>query len=38
MAGLLADARQIADIARQEAANYRSNFGNPIPCKVNSFI
>ncbi|ESN93115.1 hypothetical protein HELRODRAFT_69441 [Helobdella robusta] len=34
VAGLLADARQIADIAKQEASNYRSNYGNPIPCKV----
>lgn len=30
----MADARQIADIAREEAANYRSNFGGPIPCAV----
>jgi len=33
-AGLLADARQIAEVARQEAANYKSQYGNDIPCKV----
>lgn len=32
VAGLLADARQISEIARQEAANYRSTYGGPIPC------
>jgi 20S proteasome subunit alpha 7 len=34
IAGLLADARQIVDIARQECASYRKTFGTPIPCKV----
>jgi len=34
IAGLLADARQIADIARQEAANYKSQYGGKVPCKV----
>jgi 20S proteasome subunit alpha 7 len=34
VAGLLADARQIADIARQECANYRKSYGGPIPCKM----
>lgn len=34
VAGLLADARQLAEIARQEAANYRSQYGYSIPCKV----
>lgn len=32
VAGLLADARQISEIARQEAASYRSTYGGPIPC------
>jgi len=34
VAGLLADARQLAEIARQEAANYKSQYGNDVPCKV----
>ena len=34
VAGLLADARHVVDIARDEAANYRSNFGAQIPVKV----
>lgn len=34
VAGLLADARQLVDIARQESAQYRSYYGSPIPCKV----
>jgi len=29
----LADARQIVKIAREEATNYRSNFGSNIPLK-----
>jgi 20S proteasome subunit alpha 7 len=33
VAGLLADARQIVKIAREEAVNYRSNFGSNIPLK-----
>lgn len=33
VAGLLADARQIVKIARDEASNYRSNYGSPIPIK-----
>ena len=37
VAGLLADARQLVDIARQESAQYRSYYGSPIPCKVVSF-
>ncbi|KAL5008654.1 hypothetical protein ScPMuIL_014235 [Solemya velum] len=32
-AGLLADSRQIIDTAREEAANYRYNYGSPIPLK-----
>lgn len=31
--GLIADARQIVDIARREATNYRSQYGIPIPLK-----
>lgn len=31
VSGLIADARQIADIARREAANYRSQYGVSIP-------
>jgi 20S proteasome subunit alpha 7 len=34
VAGLLADARQLAEIAREEAANYRHQYGSSIPCKV----
>ena len=32
-AGLLADARSLADIAREEASNFRSNFGYNISLK-----
>ncbi|KAL7992763.1 hypothetical protein Chor_017019 [Crotalus horridus] len=31
VAGLLADARSLADIAREEASNFRSNYGYNIP-------
>jgi hypothetical protein len=34
VAGLLADARQIAEVARQECSHYRAQYKNPIPCKV----
>lgn len=33
VAGLLADSRQIVNIAREEAVNYRNNFGSKIPLK-----
>lgn len=33
VAGLLADSRHLAETAREEAANYRSNFGGPVPLK-----
>lgn len=33
VAGILADARQIVDLAKREAANFRSDFGLPIPVK-----
>ncbi|CAH3196900.1 unnamed protein product, partial [Porites evermanni] len=33
VAGLIADARQIVSVARDEAANYRSTYGSPIPLK-----
>ena len=33
-AGLLADARAVVDVGRAEAANYRAEYGRPIPCKV----
>lgn len=33
IAGLLADARHIVEIARDEAANYRMEYGSPIPLK-----
>jgi len=33
VSGLLADARQIVETARTEAANYRSEYGAPIPVK-----
>ncbi|XP_050739143.1 proteasome subunit alpha type-3-like [Eriocheir sinensis] len=32
-AGLLADARAVVDVGRAEAANYRAEYGRPIPCK-----
>lgn len=35
MAGLLADARSLAEVAREEASNFRSNYGHDIPLKVN---
>jgi len=34
VAGLLADARQIAEIARQECSRFRAQYHNPIPCKM----
>uniref|UniRef100_A0A4W6G957 Proteasome subunit alpha type n=1 Tax=Lates calcarifer TaxID=8187 RepID=A0A4W6G957_LATCA len=36
VAGLLADARSLAEVAREEASNFRSNYGHDIPLKVNS--
>lgn len=33
VAGLLADARQIVKIAREEAVNYKNNFGSNVPLK-----
>lgn len=33
VAGLLADARHLVNVARDEAANYRSNYGSNIPLK-----
>lgn len=33
VAGLLADSRQIVEIAREEASNYRYNYGTAIPLK-----
>jgi 20S proteasome subunit alpha 7 len=33
VAGLLADARQVVKIARDEAASYKSNYGSNIPIK-----
>eukprot|EP00123_Amoebidium_parasiticum_P019315 comp24511_c0_seq1/m.46760 comp24511_c0_seq1/g.46760 ORF comp24511_c0_seq1/g.46760 comp24511_c0_seq1/m.46760 type:complete len:254 (-) comp24511_c0_seq1:58-819(-) len=32
--GLSADARQIVNRARSEAASYRNSYGVPIPCKI----
>lgn len=34
VAGLLADARQVVETAREEANNYRYNYGMPVPLKV----
>jgi len=34
VAGLIADARQIVERAREEAADYRSYYTSPIPVKV----
>ncbi|XP_033106387.1 proteasome subunit alpha type-3-like [Anneissia japonica] len=33
VAGLLSDARQVCEISREEAANYRSTFGSAVPLK-----
>ncbi|KAI3367366.1 hypothetical protein L3Q82_026176, partial [Scortum barcoo] len=33
VAGLLADARSLADVAREEASSFRSNYGHDIPLK-----
>lgn len=33
VSGLIADARQIVDIARKEAVNYRAQYGVSIPLK-----
>jgi len=33
VAGLLADARQVVNIAREEAVNYKNNFGSSVPLK-----
>ena len=33
VAGLLTDAREVVDIARNEASNYRLQYGTPIPPK-----
>lgn len=33
VAGLLSDARQLVETSRDEAANYRANYGNSIPLK-----
>ncbi|KAM3594236.1 uncharacterized protein V6R79_004615 [Siganus canaliculatus] len=33
VAGLLADARSLADVAREEASGFRSNYGHDIPLK-----
>ena len=38
VAGLLADARQVVEIARDEASSYRSNYGCSIPLKVGLWI
>ena len=34
VAGLIADAREIVSLARDEAANYRFSFAQPVPLKV----
>ncbi|TRY98460.1 hypothetical protein DNTS_017515 [Danionella cerebrum] len=34
VAGLLADARSLSEVAREEASNFRSNYGHDIPLKV----
>lgn len=34
VAGLLADARSLADVAKEEASSFRSNYGYDIPLKV----
>ena len=34
VAGLMADSRQLVEISRDEAANFRSEFGSNIPLRV----
>lgn len=34
VAGLLADARQVVEVARDESSNFRYNYGGNIPLKV----
>lgn len=34
IAGLLADARAVVEIARDEAVNYRNQYRSPVPLKV----
>jgi len=34
VAGLLADARSLSEVAREEASNFRSNYGHNVPLKV----
>ena len=34
VAGLLADARSLSEVAREEASNFRSNYGYQVPLKV----
>lgn len=38
VAGLLADARAVVEIGKEEAKNYRSEYGAPIPIKVSIFF
>ena len=38
IAGLLADARAVVEIARDEAANYRNQYRSPIPLKVCCYL
>lgn len=37
IAGLLADARAVVEIAREEAVNYRNQYRSPVPLKVNRY-
>ena len=37
IAGLLADARAVVEIARDEAVNYRNQYRSPVPLKVCSW-
>ncbi|KAK6304660.1 hypothetical protein J4Q44_G00252460 [Coregonus suidteri] len=34
VAGLLADARSLSEVAREEASNFRSNYGHNIPLNI----
>lgn len=34
VAGLLADARSLSEVTREEASNFRSNYGHNVPLKV----
>jgi 20S proteasome subunit alpha 7 len=38
VAGLIADARQLVIRAREEAVNYKDQYGTPVPLSVSSLV